>query len=147
MGLVEALQGLKVCIDTAPFIYFIEKHERYCKILKPLFIEIDAGNIESITSTITLLEVLVHPLRAGNKILAEKYKEALLYSKGLTIFDVFNEISEKAAELRAKHLIKTPDAIQIATAIFHGANRFLTNDPGLKKVKSIEILVLDDFLT
>ena len=36
MGLIDTLQGLKVCIDTAPFIYFIEKHEKYLPVLKPL---------------------------------------------------------------------------------------------------------------
>lgn len=140
------LRGLKVCIDTAPFIYFIEKHEKYLPLLKPLFTEINSGNIESITSTITLLEVLVHPLRTGNESLAEKYREVLLYSDGLTTFEVLNEISEKAAELRAKYSIKTPDAIQIATALFHKADRFLTNDPDLKKVIAIQVLVLDDLL-
>ncbi|MEK6682777.1 MAG: PIN domain-containing protein [Nitrospirota bacterium] len=147
MELINTLQGLKVCIDTSPFIYFIERHEKYFKLLKTLFTEIHSGNIEAITSTITLLEVLVHPLRANNKSLAERYREILLYSEGLTTFEVFNEISEKASELRAKYSIKTPDAIQIATAIFYGANGFLTNDPVLKKVTSVQILVLDEFIT
>lgn len=147
MELINTLRGSKVCIDTAPFIYFIEKHERYLKLLKPLFTEINLGNIEAVTSTITLLEVLVHPLKTGNKSLAEKYREILLYSEGLTTFEVLNEISEKAAELRAEYAIKTPDAIQIATAMFHGADRFLTNDPDLKKVTRIQVLVLDDLLT
>lgn len=147
MELIKTLRGTKICIDTAPFIYFIEKHEKYFPLLKPLFTEINSGNIDSITSTITLLEVLVHPLRTGNKVLAERYREVLLYSDGLTTFEVLNEISEKAAELRAEYSIKTPDAIQIATAIFHKADRFLTNDPDLKKVTAIQVLVLDDLLT
>jgi len=89
---------------------------------------------------------LVHPLRTGNKSLAEKYREILLYSEGLTTFEVLNDISEKAAELRAKYSIKTPDAIQIATAIIHGANNFLTNDPVLKKVDSVKVLILADVM-
>lgn len=71
MGLVDELHGLRVCIDTAPIIYFIEKNTKYLNILRPVFVEIDSGNIEAITSTITLLEVLVHPLRIGNESLAE----------------------------------------------------------------------------
>jgi predicted nucleic acid-binding protein len=146
LGLIDTLQGSKVCIDTAPFIYFIEKHEKYLPALKPLFTGISSGYIEAITSTVTLLEVLVHPLRTGNKSLAEKYREILLFSGGLTTFEVLNDISEKAAELRANYSIKTPDAIQIATAIIHGANNFLTNDPVLKKIDSINVLVLDDVI-
>lgn len=146
MGLIDTLWGSKVCIDTAPFIYFIEKHEKYLTVLKPFFTEISSGNIEAMTSTVTLLEVLVHPIRTGNKVLAEKYREILLYSDGLTIFEVLNDISEKAAELRAYYSIKTPDAIQLATAIIHGANNFLTNDPALQKIDAVKVIVLDNVM-
>jgi len=37
------------------------------------------------------------------------------------------------------------DAIQIATGILYGANQFLTNDPSLKKITDIKVLILDDF--
>ena len=57
MGLVDELIGLRVCIDTAPIIYFIEKNQRYLDVVRPVFAEIEAGRIDAITSTITLLEV------------------------------------------------------------------------------------------
>lgn len=146
MELVDELRGLKICIDTAPIIYFIEKHQQYLKVVRPVFVEIDAGEIEAITSTITLLEVLVHPFRQKNKTLVEKYREILLYSEGLTTFEIFHEVSEMSSKLRAKYSIRTPDAIQIAVGILYGAAKFLTNDPDLKKVSDIKVLVLDDFL-
>ena len=146
MGLVDELKGLRVCIDTAPIIYFIEKHDRYLNVLRPLFAEIDAGNMEAITSTITLLEVLVQPLRSKNEGLANRYRDILLYSEGLTTFEVLHEVSEMASKLRARYSIKTPDAIQIAVGILYGAKRFLTNDPALKKVSDISVLVLDEFI-
>ena len=146
MGLVDELRGLRVCIDTAPIIYFIEKNQRYLNIVTPVFAEIDAGSIEAITSTITLLEVLVQPFKANNKSLAEKYREVLLYSEGLTTFEILHEVSEMSSELRAKYFIKTPDAIQVAVSILYGANKFITNDSALKKVSDIDVLVLDDFL-
>ena len=117
MGLIEELRGQKICLDTAPIIYFIEEHETYRKILRPVFVEIDVGNIEAITSTLTLLEVLVHPFRAGNQVLAEKYREILLSSAGLITFEISHEISEMASRLRAKYSIRTPDAIQMAVGI------------------------------
>jgi predicted nucleic acid-binding protein len=146
VGLAEQLCGVKICLDTAPFIYFVERNKDYLKTVKSVFAEIDAGKIEAITSTITLLEVLVHPLRKKNVILAEKYREILLYSEGVTTFEILNEISEIASELRAKYSIRTPDALQIGTGIFHGADKFLTNDVNLKKVNEIEVIVLDDFI-
>ena len=146
MGLVDELQGVRVCMDTAPIIYFIEKNPKYLGVLKPVFLEIDTGRIEAITSTITLLEVLVHPFRTKNDIPAEKYRDILLYSGGLTTFEIFHEVSEMPSKLRAKYFIRTPDAIQIAVGLLYRASKFLTNDSALKKVSDIDVLVLDDFL-
>lgn len=146
MGLVDELQGTRVCIDTAPFIYFIEEHPKYLSIVRPVFAEIDTGRIEAITSTLTLLEVLVHPFKTNNDAIAKKYREILLHSSGLTTFELLHEYSESASRLRAKYSIKTPDAIQIAVGLFHKATSFLTNDPSLKRVSEIDVLVLDDFL-
>jgi len=146
MGLVDELRGARVCIDTAPFIYFIEKDPKYLNIVKPVFAEIDAGNIEALTSTVTLLEVLVHPFKTKNESLAEKYREILLHAEGLTTFEIFHEVSELSSKLRAKYSIRTPDAIQMAVGIIYGADTFLTNDSDLKKVKELRVVILEDFL-
>jgi predicted nucleic acid-binding protein len=92
------------------------------------------------------LEVLVIPLRTNNKELAERYRDILLYSEGLTTYEISHEISEKASKLRAEYSIRTPDAIQIAIGLMYGADVFLTNDSELKKVKDIKTLTLDNIL-
>ena len=146
MGLVDELRGSRICIDTAPFIYFIEKDPKYLSIVRPIFAEIDAEKIDALTSTITLLEVLVLPFKTKNESLAEKYREILLYAEGLTTFEISHEVSELSSKLRAKYLIRTPDAIQIAVGIVYGADAFLTNDSDLKKVNDIRVVILEDFL-
>jgi predicted nucleic acid-binding protein len=146
LGLIDELRDLRICIDTAPIIYFIEKHPKYLNLIRPIFAQIDAGKIEAITSTITLLEVLVQPIRRNNNSLAERYREILLYSEGLTTFEILHDVSEMSSKLRAKYSIKTPDAIQIAVGLLYGADKFITNDQALKKVSDIDVLVLDDFL-
>ncbi|MEA3417283.1 MAG: type II toxin-antitoxin system VapC family toxin [Thermodesulfobacteriota bacterium] len=135
-----------MCIDTVPFIYFIEKDPKYLNIVRQIFAEIDVGKIDAITSTITLLEVLVLPFKTKNESLAEKYRKILLYAEGLTTFEIFHEVSELSAKLRAKYSIRTPDAIQIAVGIIYGADTFLTNDSSLKKVEDIRVVILEDFL-
>lgn len=145
MGLIDELKGQRVCVDTSPIIHFIEKHPKYLDLLHSFFVEVDAGNIEVITSTVTLLEVLVLPIKTNNLALVEKYRDILLFSEGFTTLEIFHEISELSAKLRAKYTIKTPDAIQIATGILYGANQFLTNDPYLRKISDMKVLVLDDF--
>jgi len=147
LGLIDEVSGRKICIDTAPIIYFIEHNSKYHDIISPVFTEIDSGKIAAITSTITLLEVLVHPLRTGNEALACKYRDILLSSVGLTTFEISHEVSERAARLRAQYAIRTPDAIQIAVGLLYGASYFLSNDPSLGKISEIKVLILNDYLT
>lgn len=146
MELNQLVLGKSVFLDTAPLIYFIEKNHRYHHIVKPVIAQIDALETKGFASTITLLEVLVHPLRDGNKILAKKYKDILLLSKGLMTYEISHSISERSALLCANHELKTPDAIQLATAMHCKADFFLTNDSNLEKVRCLDILVLDKFL-
>jgi hypothetical protein len=57
---------------------------------------------------------------------------------------VGQDIAEEAARLRAFHNIRTPDSIQMATAIIGKASFFLTNDIRLPSLPNLKILLLDD---
>jgi len=146
LGLIDEIRGKRISINTAPFIYFIEKNPDYINLVKPIFSEIENEEIDAVTSTITLLEVLVLPLKLKREILAEQYRDILLYTDGLFTYEISHDISEMAAKLRVKYNIRTPDAIQIATGIIHNADAFITNDISLKKVDDIKVFALDDFL-
>jgi predicted nucleic acid-binding protein len=105
----------------------------------------DKGKIVVVSSTVSLLEVLVHSLRNSNNALASEYRDILLPSNLITL-EVSRSIAEEAARLRAIHNIRTPDAIQIAAPIHFGATYFLTNDIRLPKLSSLKILVLDELI-
>lgn len=106
-----------VYLDTAPLIYFIEGHSTYQSILSNLFDFNDKGGFSFVTSTVTLLEVLVKPFREGQTAVAKQYREILTNAQGIDIIDITSSIAEKAALLRAKYNLRTPDAIQLATSI------------------------------
>lgn len=142
MEWINDLQGKTVGLDTAPLIYFIEDNPAYREAVQVFFEAIDREDITVVTSTVTLLEVLVHPLRTGNKDLATEYRDILLNSKIITL-DVTADIAEQAAQVRATHNIRTPDAIQISAALNAGASHFLTNDIRLPDIPSLAILSLD----
>jgi predicted nucleic acid-binding protein len=127
-------------------IYYIEENQHYSPILNKLFRENAEGTFLYQTSVITLLEVLVLPLSKNEIQLAEQYQNILCNSPSIEIFDLNIEIAKKAAGFRAKYGLKTPDSIQIATAIFAYSDYFFTNDIRLKAVKEIEILVLDELI-
>lgn len=80
---IEDLFSKTVFLDTAPLIYFIEGHSEYQSILARLFNFNDEGKFGFITSSITLLEVLVKPLRENRKELAQQYKEIITTAPGI----------------------------------------------------------------
>ena len=53
-------------------------------------------------------------------------------------------VSEKVAEIKANYNFKTPDAIQIATAIICGADYIITNDKSWKKITEASVLILSE---
>ena len=53
---------------------------------------------------------------------------------------------KKAAELRAKYGVRTPDAMQFAIGIENNGTLFVTNDKNLKGVREIDVLVLEEYL-
>jgi predicted nucleic acid-binding protein len=143
VGWVAPLHGAVIGLDTAPLIYFIESHPVYAPKVEPLFTAADRGDLRIVTSFVTLLEVLVLPLRTGKEDLANEYRNILLRSRGLTTVPIGQNIVEEAARLRAVHNLRTPDAIQLSTAICSGALFFVTNDGGLPAVPPLSLIVLD----
>ncbi|MEW6526653.1 MAG: hypothetical protein AB1444_08315 [Spirochaetota bacterium] len=53
----------RIMLDTAPIIYFIEEHADLGRIANQIITTSIKNNITMITSVITLIEVLAHPLR------------------------------------------------------------------------------------
>ena len=143
MEWLKALRGTVVGLDTAPLIYFIEENPLYLPLVRSFFEAADQGEFQIVTSVLTLTEVLVHPLRRGDKNLADQYRTTLLHARHVITLPISNEIAEIAAELRSKHGLRTPDAIQLATAINAGAQSFLTNDTRLPTLAAIRFLVLN----
>lgn len=138
----------KIGIDTAPIIYYIEKHPKYDQTVSSFFLAIKQGSVTGITSVISLSEVLVQPLRVNNTLLANRYRDFLLGSKHFTCLPIDATITELAALLRARYSrLRTPDALQIAVALFSGCDAFLTNDADLKCVQEIQIITIDDLQT
>ncbi len=147
MGWVAELRGKTVGLDTTPLIAFVEKQPANVELLKPFFLAVQNNEISVIASTITLLEVLVHPIKHGDVELAQRYRDILLDSVGFTIVNLDQDIAEEAAQLRAFHNIRTPDSIQMATAIKMNATHFLTNDLKLPSLPELKVLKLDELKT
>lgn len=146
MELLTKLGQGPVGLDSSIFIYFIEEHGEYLPIVEPIFSAVAAGVLTAVTSSLTLLEVLVQPLRANLPTLAEEYEKILTQSPGVRMIPLDVRILRAAAQLRAVTAMKTPDAIQLASALAAGCTAFLTNDRRIPPVSGLPILRAQDYL-
>ena len=54
-------------------------------------------------------------------------------------------IAEVAADLRARYNLRTPDALQAATALHSGCEAFLTNnDKHFRRATDLQVLILNE---
>lgn len=145
MRIGDALAGVqRLYIETAPLIYYVEENPVYVSRMDAIIDRIESTPIEVVSSVITLTEVLIHPLRLGNKRLEQEYRDILLHSGGFRLLSITSQIAEAAAELRARYNLRTPDALHVAAAVDAGCDAFLSNDADLQRIKEIPILVLDE---
>ena len=112
--------------------------------VRPFFVALDEGRFTAATSTLTLVETLIHPLRNGRVDLVNRYQDILLNAQNLVTYDLSPEIAILTARVRATHDLRTPDAIQLATAIHAGASFFLSNDRALRSFPLLNVLLMDD---
>lgn len=146
MGLIREIGDGPLALDTVALIDFIEEHPRFLAVLDPVFVAIDEGRLSAVVSSLTLLEVLVVPYRAGNVPLAERYEQVLTRSRGLRLVEIDRPQLRAAAQLRAVYAgLRTPDAIQVAAALSCGCSALLTNDRDLPAVPGLRVLQLKDF--
>jgi predicted nucleic acid-binding protein len=135
-----------VGLDSSVFIYYFEEHPRYQGLCTEVFDAMEVGTLQAVTSTVTLVEVLVQPLAKGTQDLASRYEQYLRGGPSLTLRSLDPDLALRAAQLRARYQIRTPDAVQVAAAIEFGAHLFLTNDDRVRKVTEIEVVVLERWL-
>ncbi len=110
--LSQVIAGKFFAFDTSALIYYIEQHPKYSALTEDLFGAVDRGEARAITSVLTLLEVLVRPLRSGLTDLASQYRELLSGANGINLLPIGSEVCELSARLRARYdWIRTPDAI------------------------------------
>jgi predicted nucleic acid-binding protein len=144
MGWVDRLRGKVIGLDTAPLIYYIEENPAFLPLVDPFFDAMIRGDFEVVTSTMTITEVLVHPIKHGDTALMTMFRDILHNARHLHIVPFTADIAEIAARLRADHNIRTPDAIQMATAVATKADFFLTNDTALPVLPRPGVLVLEN---
>lgn len=145
MGRLTFPRGSRVYLDTAPIIYSVEEHESYWIVLEPLWAFLKNGEIEVVTSELSMLETLVLPLRNEDVDLINAY-ETLLTASQIELIPITVLVLRTAAKLRAEQNLKTPDAIHAATALLSNCDYLVSNDTGLSRLTAIDVIILSDLV-
>ena len=133
-------------MDTSVLIYQLEKHPRYFQLSDAVFVWLERADNSAVTSTLSMTELLVPAHRDGDARRLQDYRGLFSTYPGLVWLPPDLVIADTAAQLRAEYRLKTPDALQAATAIQSRVSTFLTNDLIFQCVKELEVLVLDELL-
>jgi predicted nucleic acid-binding protein len=136
----------RIALDTSVFIYQVEANARYLDLTDPVFAWLNRSDCTAVTSTITMTEVLVPAYRKGGEHQVDQFYALLTEFPNLDWVPPSLEIADVAARIRATYRLRTPDALQAATAVYSQATGLITNDPVFERVEELETLVLDRLL-
>jgi predicted nucleic acid-binding protein len=126
-----------IYFDTCVAIYLVEEHPVYCLHIENILASKQATVCYS---PLVVLESLVLPIRNRRDDLIRKFRIFFAANQRLSMPD---EVFELAAELRAKHGLKAPDALHLATARYHGCTELWSNDDRLSNAAgSVAVNVL-----
>ncbi|MBN1962785.1 MAG: PIN domain-containing protein [Deltaproteobacteria bacterium] len=136
-----------MAVDTAPLIYFLVDAAGRASIAEKLLQLGASGTLQLVVSVLTEAELLVAPLRAQDATSTQTVRALIDGPAGFKVIAVEREIAYRAAELRARHGFKLPDAITAASAIESGCTILVGNDRVFKRLdSSIVYLHLDEFI-
>lgn len=136
----------RIALDTSIFIYQVEAHTKYVRLTDPVFAWVERAGHEAVTSTITMTELLVPSYRDHNENRVDEFYGLFSTYPNLQWVAPDLETADLAARLRAEYRLRTPDALQAATAIRAQATAFVTNDPVFGRIEEFETAVLDRFV-
>lgn len=147
MAIRSHLVGKRVYVDTNILIYLFEGFPEYRHLIQEIADCVDNDEMTLFTGEITIAEIMVMPFKRNDKNLIRLYTEALKNEDFITLIPTTQEVYLKTAFLRATFpKMKTPDSIQVASAIEGNTDVFITNDAGIKTPNEIESLLLKNFL-
>lgn len=120
----------RVAVDSGLVIsHVIGDLPQHANGIQSLFHEVDSGRVSLYGSTLLLTEVLGGGFREPPDPAKENQILGLLENPNvITLAQVTRQVAMAARDLRRKLHLKSPDAIHLATAVFVGADAFMTTD-------------------
>jgi predicted nucleic acid-binding protein len=105
------------------------------------------GEVSGVVSTVAIPEVLSREYQESPK-RAHALHHQFVTMPNVDWVEVSMAVADRAAHLRARYNLSTPDAIHAATALQRGTDWLVTNDRKLRRVEAegIRVWLFDDHL-
>lgn len=136
----------RIAIDSAPLVYFLENVPGRGPSVREVLHAASGVDVELFTSTVNEAEVLVGPLRRGDRRALSSARALFASTRTLTVVDATGEVALAAATARAELGIGLPDAFLVGTARVSRCTLLISNDNAFRRLDDIEYLHLDDHL-
>ncbi len=120
-------------IDTNVFLNVIYRERKMLEASKKLLGKVEKGDLQAITSCVTLMEIKLDMVRSGHKGAADKAVALVEDIAGLTILSLDQTMVKVAAEHVLQDGLTVHDAYHLSTALCGNANTFVTRDEDLMK--------------
>ncbi len=141
MGSKDLKQFKKIALDSNIFSYQFHQHPIFGPSAKSIFDHLSANQLQAVTSSITLVEVLSVKAPLPK---IKQLEQLLLLVPNLVVYDVDRNIAVEAAKIRREYGFRAPDAIQLATAKLAKVKVFITNDQKLKRYKKLKVILISE---
>lgn len=143
--------GERILLDTTVLAAYLDSSEETHPVARHVLDELVAGGRNpAVVSMVTVMELLVRPLRASppghHTVLA-----FLRHHANLDPIPLDLQMAQVAASLRATHRLSPPDALIVATGVASQVAHLVTNDAAWAKKLSvlrdrIRIVTIGQFL-
>jgi predicted nucleic acid-binding protein len=130
--------------DTSALIYLIEAKEPFASKMRKELAAVAKKypDLRVAVSRLTWLECRVRPMKANDSATLASF-DAFFARPDLAWVELTKDVVELAAAIRAKHGLRTPDALQAASCLQLGADHvFLSGDGAFRRVGGLKVKVL-----
>ena len=131
-----------VFLDASAIIYLLEGDATVQAAVRDTLDTLRSAAAETpllAVSALSRLECRVRPLRDGDQALIDRY-DAFFADPGLAVIALDEAVLDRAAELRARCRLRTPDALQAASLLVADADgAFVTGDADVMAVPGLQV--------
>lgn len=139
------MDARRVHLDARIIAHHLTGHRRFLPLTRAVIGAVRDGEVRGQTSVLTLYQLLAEVYRRGEAARADELARSLMVHEGLELIPATAEIAVQAAQVRAQLGGRPERALQVATALSTGADVFLTEGSGLRRIVGMTIANLEDY--